>query len=598
MMRRHLPAWVVVAVAGASSWVLGAAVGAHAADPLFPVALSGSGDSELTAEITDWQNEMFAADQPTDVGYFQRGSSDGRSRLLSGDKEFAVSGVPFTDAELAARPPNSPQIIEAPLAISSLSALVTSPRGGWTTTQITCDPADPRLDPNSDLYDPEACTLHGTYTGPIRIPPENLSALAIGLEPTFQTNNLTLWQHPDMVAAMGPNLDVSAPGNKHTWINRLEGSTANKALMTYAQALGPTAWNLRGQQFPGFVLDANQERFSTRNLVREGESTVIGLVAIYNVDVGCNCIDAGWTGNAMAVSSTEVDQIQADYPKAQFREVEVQNKHGDWVLPTRAALEAAVAAGTGIDSGATVDAPGAYPFTWITRLYTVAGTLDPDKANALAATIRYVATDGQDLVVAKGGAPLTAALRTEALDAADKVVTSNCTQAGYEVVTSGPSAFEPKTPVLQALTAMKHCQLIPPPPTTTTTSTTSTSTTTTTTTVAPTTTEVATTVILASSPPPVQQAQAPATTAPVTTPPPTTTTEPAATTSTAAPTTTTTTIANSTITARPRGRALNTLPMPLPPDGSEGYKKLGTLLLGAATFLAGRRFLMSRRVAR
>ena len=99
MMRRHLPAWVVVAVAGASSWVLGAAVGAHAADPLFPVALSGSGDSELTAEITDWQNEMFAADQPTDVGYFQRGSSDGRSRLLSGDKEFAVSGVPFTDAE-------------------------------------------------------------------------------------------------------------------------------------------------------------------------------------------------------------------------------------------------------------------------------------------------------------------------------------------------------------------------------------------------------------------------------------------------------------------------------------------------------------------
>jgi hypothetical protein len=596
-MRRRLPLWIVVAVAGASSWVLGAAVGARAADPSFPVALSGSGDSELTAEITDWQNEMFAADQPTDLGYFQRGSSDGRSRLLSGDKEFAVSGVPFTAAELAARPPNSPQIIEAPLAISSLSALVTTPTNGWATTQITCDPSDPRLDPMSDLFDPEACTLHATYDGPIRIPAENLSALAIGLEPSFQGNNLALWIHPDMVAALDPHLDVLAPGNKHTWMNRLEGSAANKSIMTYAQALGPTAWTLRGLQFPGFVLDANQERFSTRNLVREGESTVTGLVSIFNVDVACNCIDAGWTGNAMPVSSTAVDQIQSDYPRARFREVEVQNKHGDWVLPTRAALEAAIAAGTGMDSGATVDAPGAYPFTWITRLYTVAGTLDPDKANSLAATIRYVATDGQDLVVAKGGAPLTAALRAEALDAADKVVISNCTQAGYEVVTSGPSTFEPKTPTLQALTAMKHCQLIPPPPTTTTTSTTTTSTTTTTTTTTVATTVPATTVILASSPPLVQQA--PATTAAATTLPTTTTTEPVAvTTTTVTPTTTTTTIATGASTTRLRGRALTTLPMPLPPDGSEGYKKLGTLLLGAATFLAGRRFLLSRRVAR
>jgi hypothetical protein len=250
-----------------------------------------------------------------------------------------------------------------------------------------------------------------------------------------------------------------------------------------------------------------------------------------------------------------------------------------------------------MDSGATVDAPGAYPFTWITRLYTVAGTLDPDKANSLAATIRYVATDGQDLVVAKGGAPLTAALRAEALDAADKVVISNCTQAGYEVVTSGPSTFEPKTPTLQALTAMKHCQLIPPPPTTTTTSTTTTSTTTTTTTTTVATTVPATTVILASSPPLVQQA--PATTAAATTLPTTTTTEPVAvTTTTVTPTTTTTTIATGASTTRLRGRALTTLPMPLPPDGSEGYKKLGTLLLGAATFLAGRRFLLSRRVAR
>jgi PBP superfamily domain len=612
-MRRHVPGWIVVAIAGAASWSIGATVPVGAADSSVPVELNGSGDSELSAEFTSWQDTMFAADQPTDISYFQRGSSDGRARLLDGSKQFVISGVPFTAAELAGRPGNAGAIIEAPLAVSSLSAIVTTPPDSWSTTTFVCDPNDPLVE------DPDACVVHGAYAGPIRLPPENLSALALGLSPTFQNNGLGLWRDPNVLTAMGfappsatlalqvPQLDAAAPGKEDTWMNRQEGSAASKSLMTYAQALAPTAWGLRGQEFPGFVLDANQERFGTRNLLREGETTVVGLVALYKTDVFCNCVQNAWAGNATAVSSTSFGQVVTDAPDARFREVEVQNKHGDWVLPTRASLEAAIAAGVDIDSGAIVDAPGAYPFTWISRLYTVAGTLDPDEANALAATIRYIATDGQDLVVAKGGAPLNASLRAEALSAADQVVAGNCTQAGYEIVASGPSSFEPNTPTVQALHALKHCQPAPPPPTTTTTTTS-----TTTTTLAPTstsTTVAATTTNVQSSPAevpvvsrttPSPSAGAAATSVNATT---TTTSPPETTTTTTARATTTTTSTTSVpplpagLGSRPRGRALSSLPLQLPPDGSEGFKKLGSLLLGAGMFLGGRRFVLSRRVS-
>ena len=182
--------------------------------------------------------------------------------------------------------------------------------------------------------------------------------------------------------------------------------------------------------------------------------------------------------------------------------MEAQNAHGDWVAPTRESLDVSLAAGTSMNVAAFDDVPGGYPLVHINRLYTVAGTLAPDEANALAAAIRFIATDGQQTAIDNGGTDLPDDLRLEALAKADAIVEANCDAEGYEVTTSGPSRFEPATPGVQALTSMRHCTPVPVPATTTTT------------TEAPTTTAEATTTTVAPTVAPAPLPTSPPVTAP------------------------------------------------------------------------------------
>lgn len=300
------------------------------------------------------------------------------------------------------------------------------------------------------------------------------------------------------------------------------------------------------------------------------------------------------------------------------------------VLPTTESITKAIEASTEPNIAATEKIPGAYPLVYLNRMYTVAGTLTPDQANALAASVRYLATDGQDEVVERGGARLTAALQAEALAAADEIVVKNCTTAGYEVTTSGPSAFEPDTPAVQAMTSMSHCTAVVVP-TTTTSATTTVAESTTTTAVADTTTSTSssstttpssttTTVLVASQSPTASGSTNGGSTSytppPVYTPTVTqatvddTSADADASTTVAADTTTTAPVvqeeapqssvvaaAQSGAGTRPRGIALSSLPMEAPDDGSAEFKKLGTLLLGAALFLLGRRIVHARTVS-
>ena len=241
--------------------------------------------------------------------------------------------------------------------------------------------------------------------------------------------------------------------------------------------------------------------------------------------------------------------------------------------------------------------------------------------------VRYIATDGQDDAIALDGAALTSSMRAEALAAANEIVAKNCgigaSAATHEVITSGPSDFEPNTPKVQALTSLQHCALKPPPTTTTTTTTTIASTTTTS--VAPTassTTTVPSTTIVASLPPRTPAVVAPPVVVPSvaipsvafpsddattpsgdgaasddTTDSPTegasTTTVPGDQVEPGA--TATTQPTGGAVTTRVRGRTLDALPLPKPSDGSGGFKKLGTLMIGAGAFLFGRRLVQSRR---
>jgi len=610
--------WAAFLLAGMASLITGHAMSAGAADDPVPVVVSGAGDSDTAGELVTWQDALFSATRPTDFSYAAVGSKDGRRNLLAGNVDFTMGAVPFTDAELAARPADAGKIIEAPISVASLTILATTPpasKGGWgtETPPTNCDPDDPNTDPAT------CQVIKGTFDGPFRIPPENLSALIVGL--SFSSSNDQIsWRNQTWMDAVGAsNLSIQRLGLHHTFVNRTDGSAQNEYLMQYAKELGPVSWGLRLAENPEYKWEPIGENLSPRTKpTRSGTDQQVGVMAFATVDALSNGSPDDWTGNMGAVPTTLVGKLNADYPGAKFVQMEIQNRHGDWVLPTQETIDAALAAGDDPDIAATDDVPGAYPLVYVNRLYTVAGTLSPEEANALAASVRYIATDGQQTAIEHGGASLTPALQTEALAAADEIVVKNCTEDGYEVTSSGPSDAEPDTPGVQAITSMKHCTLAPIVTTTTSTTVAPTTTESTTTTVAATTTTVAettTTTEVASQapvatvyvppyrppttnppyvPPATVETTPPETTPPETTEPPPTTTE--VTTTTLDQSATSTTVAGGGGT-RLRGVALTKLPMDPPDDGSSGFKKLGTLLLGAGMFLGGRRLVGLRRVA-
>jgi hypothetical protein len=590
--RRRLPSWAVVGIAGLSSLAVGLVVDQPVTGESAPITINGSGDSDVTLELTAWQNSLATSAQPVDLAFFQRGSKDGRASLLGGRSDYAISGVPFTEAELGKRPAGAGQIIGVPIAVNALSVLVTTPwQNEWKTQKVVCDPDDP------DVPDPSVCIVDGEYDGPIRIPAENLAAMYMTLEPSFQNNGLAVWGNPAIEEAMG-NPSLAIGRNSPIWVNRAEGTAITQSLMFYAKQMAPTAWELRKAEYPEFPWEQLGEQFGSRGFSRFGEDTLAGLIAIPNLPPGGTVLDS-WAANIGPVGSRRAQRMIVDYPTAQFREVEVQNKNGDWVLPTREAIEASLAVGVDTNLGAEQAIPGAYPFTWLTQLYTVAGALSPEKANALAASVRFIATDGQDAVVANGGAPLPAAQRAEALAGADLIVESNCSAEGFEVVVGGPGDFEPNTPGVQAIGQMKHCRAKAPTATTTTTTILAASTST---------TVVSLPAVGPTARPPAQPGAAPRPNVPsspgVSPGPVVPAPADAPIEQVADPGTTAAAVASSVVKSeapvaggvgnRPRGRPLDNLPYVLPSDGSEGFKKLGTLLLGAAMFLFGRRLVRAR----
>lgn len=611
-------AWL--SIAGIGCWLVGFGVAAQAADPAFPVLLTGSGDGDVNAEFVDWQNNLLEADQPVDVQYFQRGTKDGRDGLLRGSTDFTISGVPFTAAELAARPAGAGEIIDVPIALTALSVVSTTPIGGGWQTYI---PPPASANCESDDPDPVLCLPQiGQYTGPIRLAASPLSAIMLRLPPEFDRNGFALWSSPDTIAAFGTSTLAIMNGiARPIFVNRTEGSGQNVAIQVYGKAMSPTVWAMKQREDTSHNWEALSELLSPKMLTRYGLDTAVGITAIYGTPPGGGSQSADWAANMTVLPSTQFARLLEDYPLAGFRQVEVQNRHGDWVLPNTASIGAAFAAGSTPSHAATNDVPGAYPLTYLTKLYTVAGALTPDEANALAAMVRYIVTDGQDDAVALGGAALTSAMRAESLAAANEIVVKNCgvgaSAATHQVITSGPSEFEPNTPKVQALTSLQHCALKPPPTTTTTTTVADIATTTTTIAAGATsTTTIPATSIVASLPP---TPRAPAVVIPSVVVPAGVvpipgdddvasddTTDSVAPTESAATTTlldnqlesgatATTQPTGGAVTTRVRGRTLDALPLPTPSDGSGGFKKLGTLMIGAGSFLFGRRLVQSRR---
>gem|GEM_PF-5637223 len=456
-MRRRVTARRAAALAGVvlAISMLGAIAPRRGATAPVPVSLSGRGSWGPHAVLVPWQDTLIGAPSPIDMNYISNGSYLGRQDFLSGSTDFVISGTPFTADELKLLPGGADAIIAAPVQVTENAFLLSYPYDDFVELKSIPLGCNPDLDEN--------CTQTLVpYSGPIRVPNENLAAMLFRSNINCGTDGLktNYWVCPDIVKALGVEALRLDP-NKPNSVVRSEPSASNYYLQQYAKLVAPGVWAALLTD-PRAKWEPITERLPTiPDVSREGAEQQAFQLGIPGAATGS--LNSA-QGIVAAAPAWTLGAVHTAFPKTKVGFIQAQNANGDWVAPTPDSLTKAVAAGDDTPLyAATNKVENAYPATWVDKLYVKAGGLPIDKTEAMATMIRYLATAGQDLEAPQGEGRLSAHLVRQALDAADKVVQANCTGADRVITkSSDPGPMAPAA--LKAVTAigpMLHCQAAP-----------------------------------------------------------------------------------------------------------------------------------------
>jgi hypothetical protein len=353
------------------------------------------------------------------------GTRDLRTTFIEGQGDVVVSGADFTEPEKLVLSKAGKEVVSAPVQAVGLAffgfvpPLPTFPDG--------CEEDDTCLERRQ------------AYDGPIRFAPDVLA--------NFYFERSNVWSDDQFLAA----LEIPAgrfffpPIKGPRPLVRTEPDASNLYLESYLATTSPAIWALSRKELPGATANPQVSETWPNSVTpsRLGMDNVVSQVR-EGLDPGSSELSFGGTITAGSVSLVEESfTLNVLRPAAQrvpmFR-VQVRNAAGEWVLPSTESITAAVAAGEGIPNAGSVGVavPGAYPITWVNKLYAPTTGLGADKANAVAALIRWQVTAGQTdaALKASGDGKLTPKLVATALAAADQVVKSNCAAAKGAVKTS------------------------------------------------------------------------------------------------------------------------------------------------------------------
>ncbi len=433
------------------------------------VALNGEGAWSVSQELVSWQNELSTASSSIKLNYAGRGSLFGREDLISGQADFAISGVPFTAEELAKVKGGAGAFIAAPIAVATLAMFVDPPFGQFATVKVICDPDDPSTWP-STVTDPDGCVQRGHLSGALRIPNQNLAGMLLNYNGTGDP--LTFWNNGDLTKANGVDqfeLTVTNPGPAP--IGRSDPDETTYYLQQFVKAAEPTVWQgNQGKLFhPSPLWEPVSERLPENvGITRDGAEQQVDQLE-----------GAGLGGGIAAAPPSMIRSFHSTFPGEPIMTADMQNANGDWVAPTPDSINKAVDAGGDTPLFAlTNKVPGAYPLVWVDSLYAPAHGLSIAKTEGIAMLIRYLATTGQDQAAPVGEGRLPASVVPRALQAADDIVVSNCQGSDRRLVVSsdpGPLA-PPAAKAMRSIGPMAHCEPVTPPTSSTSSSTTSTTT--------------------------------------------------------------------------------------------------------------------------
>ncbi len=432
--RRALIRSVLVAVAGL--WVVLPSAARAQGGVAQPDAVSFQGEVPAEARVfMDTAAEVLdGAGTKTQIDYITAGTQGARRSFIEGRSDFTISGVPFSEAELADLRKSGRGLIEAPVQAVGLQFFGFVPPLGIFPNKC--------LDPESDC---NPIIDRVPYAGNFRLTSGTIADLF------YERSNI--WTRPDV----GQNLEIDQanqflfpPIRGARPVVRSDADAYNYYLDAYLAAVEPEVRRVffapptdptaaapgPSEVWPNPFTPSRLGMDNAVVPIREG------------LDPGSSEISQGGTvGSASPSFVTDAftvnDARPADQRTPMFRAY-IRNAAGEWLLATPESITAAVAAGNGTPlAGATSVVPGAYPITWVNKLYAPATGLSADEANGIATLIRWQVGAGQDRAAGLGDGRITAPMVATSLAAADKIVESNCPAAKGTVYSSadgGPFA--------------------------------------------------------------------------------------------------------------------------------------------------------------
>jgi hypothetical protein len=420
--------------------LLPATAPAQVADTSAATTVAGLETAESQLMVAALAQLMTGGERAAVIDDRAEGSGQVRREFIDGDLDFVVTGVPFSTAEVAELRDAGREVIGAPVQAVGLALFGFAP--ALPVFPGRCAPTDLVEDPGCTFFDATR------YGGAVRLTPSVVADLF------YERSNI--WTLPELSSSLELPADGSfflAPINGPRPLVRNDADASNLYLDRY---LASTAAETRQAVLSG-IPGADPAAAPTEtwpNPVtpsRQGQDNLVAQIS-EGLDPGASSKSEGGSVGAASVSAVrsafELNELRPEAERTGLFRVQLRNAAGEWVAPSTESISAAVAAAGGSPMGGSVDpVPGAYPITWVNRLYAPATGLTADEANVVATMIRVQVTAGQgDPALLLGDGRLPAPQVREALDAADRIVSSNCAAAkGTVVRAQGLGPYAPST---------------------------------------------------------------------------------------------------------------------------------------------------------
>ena len=449
LMSRSILAGVAVLLLG---WAVAPFIAGAQTDSAEPTELRIANTHESLAAASTWLGAVKNIPGSTTARQTSGGDAQSKERLITGGADIAVSGTPFTEAERKALEATGRSVIEAPVQAVGMSFLVSGPRpqGIQLCEFVEQSPED---DPNNEL--PPDCFPVRDFEGPLRLTSANLADV-------FLESAVNNWQDPEFLSLLAEfppgGLSMVSPIRPASPVLRGDAGMANLALGTYLRTTEPAKWSTRSSSL---FLNPEPEPNATwpfdRAPSRLGMPDAVGVVRRWGTASAAvdSPAEAGAMTMATPLAAAEAIRFEAEEPpfdatgeanlKTDLYVAQLKNGAGEWLSPTPAGITSALAAGAGAPLFAvTQNVPGAWPLSWSNSIYAPDSGLTGVEANTVAAIIRWQSTVGRQRSAELVEGQLPDVLVAQALAAADKIVSSNCTAAGLKtVLTSDVERFAP-----------------------------------------------------------------------------------------------------------------------------------------------------------